>query len=65
MERYIVLDYYEDIEGEILGYDLPLDVAIELVNERAADTDGECEIEIISNEFDKERYEILMERIIG
>lgn len=65
MERYIVLDYYEDIEGEILGYDLLLDVAIELVNERAADTDGECEIEMISNEFDKERYEILMERIIG
>lgn len=65
MERYIVLDYYEDIEGEILGYDLPLDVAKELVNERGEDTDGECEIEMVSSEFDKDYYEFLMERILG
>ena len=65
MERYIVLDYYDDIEGEVLGYDLPLDVANEIAAERTADTDGECDISIVGSEFDKEYYEILIKRIIG
>ena len=65
MERYIVLDYYDDIEGEVLGYDLPLDVAKEIAAERITDTDGECDISIVGSELDKEYYEILMERIIG
>lgn len=64
MERFAVVDYFDYNDGEILGFDLPADIAEELRNERIAETDGECDISIFSSEFDKEIYEDLVERIL-
>ena len=64
MERYLVLDWYENYsDPEILGIDLTLDEAKALRDQRIEDTDGECDVAIYDNEMDWELYEEMYSRL--
>ncbi len=43
---YRVLDFYEELRGECIYYGESFAEALEAVEEREADTDGECDCEI-------------------
>lgn len=61
--RYAVVDWYESDEGDILGIDLTKEEANALVVQRIEDTDGECDVMVYDDEFDKDMYSLLMELI--
>lgn len=43
---YRVLDFYEELRGECIYYGDSFAAALDAVEEREADTDGECSCEI-------------------
>lgn len=66
MERYVVIDWYEDYsDPEILGIDLTLTEARELADQRLEDTDGECDVSIYGSEMDKGVYDEFYDRVYG
>lgn len=64
MARYIAVDWYEDYsDPEVLGVDLSLEEAQELIDQRIEDTDGECDVAIYDSEMDKAVYDELYSRL--
>ena len=53
----MVIDYYENPKGELLGLDLTASQAEKIINERIEDTDGECDIYVYSQLDEKELYQ--------
>ena len=63
-KRYVVVDWYDDyMNGEVLGIELTQKEACAIVSDRIDDTDGECNVQVYDNEFDKEIYDLLYNRI--
>ena len=54
--EFLVVDWYENPNGEILGIGLTKERANALAAQRIEDTDGECDVQVYDNEFDYNIY---------